>query len=269
MKKPYIIINKRVGLTPLAELDALRSERAELAGVPLTYAGRLDPMASGKLLVLVGDECKKRSRYDGLDKEYEFDVVLGVSTDTGDSLGMLRTPTDIPLLSEDDVRHACVRLVGTHSVPYPPFSSKVVGGKALFQHALEGTLSTISVPHTDMQVYALTVTRITQVPLSYVVTRALANVARLHLESNTGTVAPDFRKEAIIHEWLQVSDSAMTVTVVSCRAVVGSGTYIRTLAGMLGEHLGVPAFALSIHRSIIGRYRVLPVVGGWWLQKYG
>ena len=49
---PYILIEKREGQTPLQALDELRIARPELAEVSLTYAGRLDPMASGKLLVL-------------------------------------------------------------------------------------------------------------------------------------------------------------------------------------------------------------------------
>ena len=83
----YEIVEKSVGETPLQALEAFR-ERERLGGIPLTYAGRLDPMASGKLLILIGDECKKRDTYTGLDKRYRFEVLFGARTDTGDILGI-------------------------------------------------------------------------------------------------------------------------------------------------------------------------------------
>lgn len=36
------------------------------------YAGRLDPMARGVLLLLVGDENKKKTDYEFFPKVYEF-----------------------------------------------------------------------------------------------------------------------------------------------------------------------------------------------------
>jgi len=60
------------------------------AKTPLTYAGRLDPMAEGVLIILVGDECKKKQKYLGLDKEYEIEVLFGLETDTQDILGVIK-----------------------------------------------------------------------------------------------------------------------------------------------------------------------------------
>ena len=50
--------------------------------------GRLDPLAEGVLLILIGDECKNKEKYLGLDKEYEVAIIFGISTDTGDALGL-------------------------------------------------------------------------------------------------------------------------------------------------------------------------------------
>ena len=46
---------KPLGLTPLQAIHKLTTERPELKQFPITYAGRLDPMAEGLLLLLVGD----------------------------------------------------------------------------------------------------------------------------------------------------------------------------------------------------------------------
>ena len=55
--KKFVTLEKAVGETPLSALERHRGEHPELLGIPMAYAGRLDPMASGKLLVLIGDEC--------------------------------------------------------------------------------------------------------------------------------------------------------------------------------------------------------------------
>ena len=39
------------------------------------YCGRLDPMARGLVLLLVGDECKKMDDYLSTIKEYEFEIL--------------------------------------------------------------------------------------------------------------------------------------------------------------------------------------------------
>ena len=88
----YIVLQKKRGETPLEILEQVEitnlGEHPELQNAPLAYAGRLDPMAEGKLLVLIGDECKKQSSHTKLDKEYEVEIVLDLKTDTGDVLGL-------------------------------------------------------------------------------------------------------------------------------------------------------------------------------------
>ena len=88
-----VIIYKKVGETPLEALENFRTKRldeghVEYRNIPMTYAGRLDPMAEGDLLILIGEECKKKDAYLGLDKEYEVEVLFGIETDTHDVLGI-------------------------------------------------------------------------------------------------------------------------------------------------------------------------------------
>ena len=57
----YAVIEKNIGETPLMAVESFRKLNPELLQYPMTYAGRLDPMASGKLVVLIGDECKRQA----------------------------------------------------------------------------------------------------------------------------------------------------------------------------------------------------------------
>ena len=90
-----IILQKKKGETPLECLERYRALHPELAKEKMTYAGRLDPMAEGELLILIGGECKEKEKYLGLDKEYEVDVLFGFKTDTGDVLGKVTEVSDV------------------------------------------------------------------------------------------------------------------------------------------------------------------------------
>ena len=86
--KLRIILNKEVGETPLFVLEKFKRKNKFYGNKKLTYAGRLDPMAEGKLLVLVGKNCNKKEKYLDLDKEYEFEILMDFKSDTQDILGI-------------------------------------------------------------------------------------------------------------------------------------------------------------------------------------
>ena len=72
--KKVILLNKKEGETPLEALEVFRKrktkQKKEYKDVKMTYAGRLDPMAEGLLIILTGEECKNKEKYLVLDKEY-------------------------------------------------------------------------------------------------------------------------------------------------------------------------------------------------------
>jgi tRNA pseudouridine(55) synthase len=258
----YIVIEKRVGYTPLQELEELKRAAPELAQVPLTYAGRLDPMASGKLLVLIGDECKKKKQYEKLDKEYEFEVLLGFKTDTGDVLGLSDDSCPTPTVVGKS-------LIGKHTFPYPAFSSKTVGGKPLFEYALAGTLDTIEIPTIDVRIYGMEYLGSRVVAKGELQKDIVDKINTLQAEGNTGRVAADFRKDEIADRWRQVLESGPNqYEILRFKATVSSGTYIRTLSSLIAQKLGAEGLAYSIHRTRIGRYQ--PIMGrlGFWRRTF-
>ncbi len=76
-------------MTPLELVDRFRERNLKYGGKKMSYPGRLDPMAEGVLLVLVGDENKKMDNYMKLDKEYVAEILIGLSTDSLDLLGVV------------------------------------------------------------------------------------------------------------------------------------------------------------------------------------
>ena len=136
------IVYKHIGETPLQCVQRLFDTTSNT----YSYAGRLDPMAEGLLLVLAGEEVNNAKQYYSLPKSYEYSFVVGVSTDTYDCLGEI-IDTHYPEDALDKkIKQVVAALVGTHTFPYPPYSSKPVNGVPLFRYARENTLHTITIP---------------------------------------------------------------------------------------------------------------------------
>lgn len=254
----HVLIHKHVGQTPLQAIEEWKSTNPEYQDIPATYAGRLDPMAEGLLIVLLGDECKKKEEYIGLDKEYEIEVLLGVGSDTGDVLGIVRKSTSLSAqLTETNIQTVLTKEIGTHSRPYPAFSSKTVNGKPLFLYALEGTLDSIQIPEHSETIHSI----------EYIGTMILeSNDLRSRVESML-TLAPvsdepskilgaDFRIDAVRNSWDVVFAEPGAYTILTLRVNCGSGAYMRTLAERIGTSLGTNALALSIKRTQVGPYTI-------------
>jgi tRNA pseudouridine55 synthase len=267
----YVVIDKRVGETPLMALEAWKRRTPAYARVPTSYAGRLDPMASGSLLVLLGEECKQQRAYTDLDKEYEIEVLLDVGSDTGDVLGLPKSGGHETRVSEESVARALARECGAHSRAYPAFSSKTVGGKPLFLHALEGSLSQVDVPEHIERIYRIKSAGVYSLPSPELAERVSTLLARVpHTLEPSKRLGEDFRVDAISAEWARLFAEMpkRDFTVLRLRVTCASGTYMRSLAGRIGETLGTEALALSIKRTRIGKY--ISVLGdiGFWSHTY-
>ncbi len=132
--KDLILVDKPYGATPLEAIQALRLSGVLSADEKATYAGRLDPLATGLLLILHGDGVHEKDSYLGLSKAYEIEIAFGVETDTGDLLG-------IPNVQEGDlpsIEKIIELLESTHEVQYPAYSSKTVAGKPLHEYTRDG-----------------------------------------------------------------------------------------------------------------------------------
>lgn len=240
MESGVITIYKKLGETPLAALDRLRAEQSGYADVTLSYIGRLDPMAEGDMLVLVGEENKNREAYLGLDKEYECEVLFGLSTDTHDLLGLVQQLGEANI-SKSEIETILLSFVGTRMQLYPAYSSKTVGGKALHEWAREGKMDEIEVPQKEIEIYAIELLdfrMITPVELLKIIHERIV------------LVSGDFRQAEILKKWQEILTSAsVSFPVAKIRVVCSSGTYIRVLAEDIGRVLGVPAMAMSIKRT--------------------
>ena len=266
--KQYAIVHKKVGETPLQALDVFRQERSEYANTSLTYAGRLDPMAEGKLLILIGDECKKRTQYDGLDKEYEFEMLLGFKTDTGDVLGLAEPRGDVNVFSEKELKAAAESFLGRQVLPYPAFSSKTVGGKPLFHHATLNNLEEIEIPKVSVRIHKIRFCGTRSIFGGELIESVLRKIDLLHVDPSDSRTGSGFRKTEIIARWGSFRNGEEKQYIIAkFKTMVSSGTYIRSLASLIGEKLGTCGLAYSIRRTKIGRFVPITKHFGFWKRK--
>lgn len=240
-------IYKPQGMTPLQVLDAIRKRYPEYQMEKMTYAGRLDPMAEGILLVLVGDAVYRKEEYLKLDKVYEADIVLGFGTDTHDLLGMA-TLYDVVPIRDEEIKTAVEQMKGIFEYALPIYSSKPVQGKPLFQWAREGTVNEIEIPKRAMHVHGITLLD------HYVITpEELMQI----IETRIASVDGDFRQEPILGQWRSIvadMNKRTELPVVRVNVHCASGTYIRTLAHELGKRLGTGAVLMRLVRERVGDF---------------
>lgn len=241
-------VYKPTGKTPKDMLDFLREKEGIATDVPLTYAGRLDPLAEGLLIVLAGTRVHDKDQFSRLDKTYEFSLLLGISTDTHDILGMVTehiSPDQLTVLTEARIQEVVETLSSTYEQSYPMYSSKTVDGVPLWQYAREGKIPACIPTHT-VNVIFTKIPRIRRITSSEILSYCIDTI---------GKVKGDFRQEEIITLWQKtLTGSDQTYILVDCTVDVSSGTYIRTLCADIGKALGVPALAYHIKRIRVGEY---------------
>lgn len=241
-----ILIDKPLGVTPLKALELLRRESAIPATVKLAYAGRLDPMATGLLPVLQGEQLQRQEEYWYLPKRYEATVLIGIRTDSYDLLGIPER-LDMPTPKPERITAVVRGLVGKIYLAVPVYSSYRHEGKPLFAWAKEEADGPPVVP-----VRRMSVSQIDIMAMGIIDTSAVRDIVRRRIPLVEG----DFRQAETIGAWNRVLETGGEWTTVNLDIHCASGTYVRSLAHELGRRLGGGAMLLNLRRTQVGPWRV-------------
>ena len=247
-------IYKPIAKTPLQVIQQLEATSPKLKDKKIAYAGRLDPMAHGVLLLLVEPETKNRTKYQNLDKEYEFEILFDITTDTYDLMGLPIRARTVPTrsshknISKDKLDRVILTFLRISELPYPPYSSKTVNGKPLYWYARREKLNSIKIPTKKIKIYDLSLKKLHKIS-----TKELKNKVNLIRK-----VKGDFRQEKILKAWYKLFDRypSQNYQVAKFTIHCTSGTYIRTIAHKMGKELGTGALALDIQRTAVGKYKL-------------
>ena len=181
------------------------------------HAGTLDPMATGLMIIGVGEGTKMLGQYLRLSKSYEANILLGIHTDTGDITGQelaisndqFPNKSQISKITNEEIRRTLQGMVGKLELSVPAYSAIKRGGEALYKKARRGEV--VDVPMKTMEV------------------------------TSSDFLGMEPHPQGLL---------------VKARFDVGSGTYVRSLAEELGRRLGVPATLAGLWRTRIGDFKI-------------
>lgn len=144
-------VNKPMGPTSHDVVARIR----RLSGVKrVGHAGTLDPLASGVLLVCVGQATRIVEYLMDWRKSYRATVVFGAETDTEDSTGRRTGETDASGITEEVVRAALAGFVGPIEQVPPMVSAVHHEGRRLYELARKGEV--VEREARQVEVYSIT-----------------------------------------------------------------------------------------------------------------
>jgi tRNA pseudouridine55 synthase len=106
--------------------------------IKLGHGGTLDPMATGVLIIGVGNGTKSLSKFLECTKSYECTVLFGCATDSYDAKGKVMAQADFEHVTKEGVEAALEGFKGKIMQKPPIFSALKVNGKKMYEYAREG-----------------------------------------------------------------------------------------------------------------------------------
>ncbi len=243
-----ITVNKPLGLTPLQAITQFRKKFPLYKSAKIGYAGRLDPMAEGLLLLLINDQNSTKEQFEQLDKEYIFEAIFGFETDSYDLLGKVQLkPTSTAQIDKNHILQKIETYKGKITQRYPPFSSVRVNGKPLFHWAFHNKLDLVTIPEKTVSVYDISLLSLHTIS---------AETLQKDIVKKITLVDGNFRQNDILEQWdlFFKQNKHKTFSLLKASIHCSSGTYIRSLVKNLGEALDTKATTYSIKRTTVGDY---------------
>jgi len=152
-----LIVDKPAGCT---SHDVVQRVRKALRQRSVGHAGTLDPLATGVLVVAVGEGTKLVSHLQSDDKRYEVTIALGAETDSLDADGEVIETADVPPLDAATVEQALQPFIGRHPQEAPKLSAIKVGGTPLHRRMRRG--EDVEAPVREVELYEATVDEVRQ-----------------------------------------------------------------------------------------------------------
>jgi tRNA pseudouridine55 synthase len=135
----FLLIDKPAGLSSFGVVARIRWLLSQQAGkkVKVGHTGTLDPFATGLMIVVVGEYCKRASEFSKLDKSYEASLVLGQTSSTGDPEGELQHFSDKKPTTEEVIA-ALAKFTGEITQTPPSYSAIKINGVRAYKLARAG-----------------------------------------------------------------------------------------------------------------------------------
>lgn len=244
-----VVVDKLAGWT---SHDVVAKTRSVLGIRKVGHSGTLDPDATGVLVLGVGRATRLLRFVTALTKSYEFEIVLGVETDTLDASGDVIAEHDMASVTDVQMRAAAQNLTGDIMQTPPMVSAVKVGGRKLYDLARAGvTVDRVARP---VSVYRFDVVYSEDEHADTERDEDANTHANTERDEHTVTHANTARDERVNTANTQRLNGGCGVWRASVDC--SSGTYIRVLASDLGRSLGGGAHIRSLKRTAVGHFKL-------------
>lgn len=129
-----LIVNKPSGIT---SRDVVNIVGKTLNIKKVGHTGTLDPMATGVLVLCLGNALKVCELITANDKEYIAKVILGIETETLDTTSPIIN-TKKTNITKEEIEKVLNSFKGSYIQEVPKYSAVKINGKKLYEYAREG-----------------------------------------------------------------------------------------------------------------------------------
>lgn len=137
----FYLINKPSGITSHDVVYRLR----KITGIKrIGHAGTLDPLASGLMIIAIGNDTRLLEYLVGLNKEYICTFRLGASSTTYDSEGEIIEIPHAPIITKQKLVTTLHDFIGDVYQTPPIFSAVKIQGRKAYDYARKG--ETVDIP---------------------------------------------------------------------------------------------------------------------------
>jgi len=216
---------------------------SEKLGIPTSHTGTLDPMASGVVLILKGDEYFNKEKYIQKNKTYEFDILFGFDTDTHDGLGLVNKVIESDYsIEKETLINTLNSFKGFYHQKYPSFSSKKISGKSLWEYKRLG----LPVPevYIDGDINEIELLNIKEV---------LGSEEIIKIKEQVSNIKGNFRQEEILSRY-DATKFPYTFTKATIKVTMSRGMYVRGLVRDIAEKLKTFGIVVNLVRTKDGEF---------------
>jgi tRNA U55 pseudouridine synthase TruB len=212
------------------------------------YAGRLDPMACGKMILLTNKDTKNVNKYLNHNKLYNFDLIIGIDTKSHDCLSEINEIKEIKFKKEELICKL-QNFIKSYTVQkYPIVSNYTIKHngikKPLWWFYTNGYFD-VELPSKNVSIYDSKINNIKAILLNTLIYKF---IDRIKLIDNEKTIV-ELKTSAIIKQWENNVNNKIQLIVINMELKVSSGFYIRQFCNDFGKFIDCGAIAFDITRN--------------------
>jgi tRNA pseudouridine55 synthase len=249
-KGAVLLVDKPLGYTSFDVVKKIRYElckRLKTKKLKVGHAGTLDPLATGLLIICVGDYTKMIDNFQAMEKEYTGTITLGATTPSYDLEKTMDAFFPTEHLNNEVLEAARLGFLGDIQQIPPMYSAVKVDGKRMYKNARTG--ETVELEPRNINISGFSISPLRKV------SNVSAEVVNLTAKHNPILQYPDYK------------EGMQTDFTISC----SKGTYIRSIAFDFGVACDSGGYLSALRRTKTGDFGVenAPRLGQWveWITK--